>query len=86
MLEVELDIFSGMPNPTWVLSRRQEATLYELLSAEPNQISPVTTSAQAIRSRLSRPDRPTDQVRRRRVGQGHVGQARAIPERIPHRA
>src|SRR5258708_7127725 len=42
MLEVELDIFSGMPNPTWVLSNRQETTLYELLSAEPNQISSVT--------------------------------------------
>jgi len=44
MLEVELDIFSGMPNPTWVLSRRQEGTLFELLKAEPNQISPVTIS------------------------------------------
>jgi hypothetical protein len=43
MLEVELDIFSGMPNPTWVLSRSQETTLYELLSAEPNQMSSVTT-------------------------------------------
>lgn len=43
MLEVELDIFSGMPNPTWVLSKRQESTLYELLSSEPNQISRVTT-------------------------------------------
>ena len=43
MLEVELDIFSGMPNPTWVLSKRQESSLYELLNAEPNQISPVTT-------------------------------------------
>jgi hypothetical protein len=42
MLEVELDIFSGMPNPTWVLSKRQEGTLYELLSGEPNQIAPVT--------------------------------------------
>lgn len=42
MLEVELDIFSGMPNPSWVLSKRQEMTLYELLKAEPNQISPVT--------------------------------------------
>ncbi len=41
MLEVELDIFSGMPNPTWILSKRQEQTLYELLSAEPSQISPV---------------------------------------------
>jgi len=41
MLEVELDIFSGMPNPTWILSKRQEKTLVELLSAEPSQISPV---------------------------------------------
>lgn len=42
MLEVELDIFSGMPNPTWVLSQHQETELYELLSAEPNQISRAT--------------------------------------------
>lgn len=44
MLEIELDVFSGMPNPTWILSKRQEATLSELLKAEPQQISPVTTS------------------------------------------
>jgi hypothetical protein len=43
VLEVELDIFSGMPNPTWVLSKPQEATLYELLSADSNQISRLTT-------------------------------------------
>lgn len=43
MLEIELDIFSGMPNPTWLLSRRQEGALYELLSTEPNQISRATT-------------------------------------------
>jgi len=42
MLEVELDIFSGMPNPTWILSERQEGELYELLSAEPDQISSAT--------------------------------------------
>jgi len=42
MLEIELDIFSGMPNPTWVLSQRQEKTLYELLKAEPAQISAPT--------------------------------------------
>src|SRR5260370_38096259 len=42
MLEVELDIFSGMPNPTWVLSKRQETTLYERLNADPNQLSPLT--------------------------------------------
>ncbi len=48
MLEVELDIFSGMPNPTWVLSKRQEGTLYELLSAEPNQISRATTLSKRL--------------------------------------
>lgn len=43
MIEIELDIFSGMPNPTWVLSPRQEGSLYELLSADTKQISSVTT-------------------------------------------
>jgi hypothetical protein len=43
MLEVELDIFSGMPNPTWVLSKRQETTLYERLNVDPTQLSPLTT-------------------------------------------
>jgi hypothetical protein len=42
MLEIELDIFSGMPNPTWILSEHQEGELYELLNAEPNQISSET--------------------------------------------
>ena len=44
MLEVELDIFSGMPNPTWFLSKSQEKTLYELLRADRDQASPVITS------------------------------------------
>ena len=48
MLEVELDIFSGMPNPTWMLSKRQEKTLYDLLRAEPGQISPVAISSRQI--------------------------------------
>jgi hypothetical protein len=39
MLEIELDVFSGMPNSTWILSRSQEARLYELLRSEPDQIS-----------------------------------------------
>jgi len=41
MLEVELDIFSGVPNPTWRLSRSDEGALFELLRAEPKQISKV---------------------------------------------
>lgn len=44
MLEVELDIFSGMPNPTWVLSEKQEGTLLELLNADPGQVSGTSSS------------------------------------------
>jgi hypothetical protein len=48
MLEVELDIFSGMPNPTWMLSEPQERRLLELLRSEPAQISPVRTMSQRL--------------------------------------
>jgi len=40
MLEVELDIFSGRPNPVWILSNREERELLERLTAEPSQVSP----------------------------------------------
>ena len=40
MLAIELDIFSGMPNPTWVLPAREEASLFERLLADPRQASP----------------------------------------------
>jgi len=39
MLEIELDIFSGMPNPTWILPAKEEAELYERLRADPRQVS-----------------------------------------------
>jgi hypothetical protein len=48
MLEIELDIFSGMPNPTWILSRAREARLYELLRTEPDQVSPFATSSKRL--------------------------------------
>jgi len=48
MLEIELDIFSGMPNPTWILSRAREARLYELLRSEPDQVSPFATSSKRL--------------------------------------
>lgn len=48
MLEVELDIFSGNPNPTWVLSARQEKVLYELLYADPGQISPERSASKQL--------------------------------------
>jgi len=43
MLEVELDIFSGMPNPKWLLSDREEKELLDRVIAEPTQISPAYT-------------------------------------------
>jgi hypothetical protein len=43
MLEVELDIFSGMPNPRWVLSEKEEKELFDRITSEPTQISPVHT-------------------------------------------
>ncbi|MGO1053223.1 hypothetical protein [Crossiella sp. CA198] len=43
MLEVELDIFSGMPNPTWRLTDTQERELIERVTAYPDQLSPVAT-------------------------------------------
>src|SRR5437867_2065989 len=48
MLEIELDIFSGMPNPTWFVAKAQEKTLYEMLRADPGQI----TLATAMNKRL----------------------------------
>ena len=44
MLEVELDIFSGMPNPTWILSPAHERELIDRIAAGPAQVSPVATA------------------------------------------
>ncbi|CAL9305092.1 hypothetical protein [Streptomyces sp. NPDC003090] len=43
MLEVELDIFSGMPNPSWTLTDEEENQVLELLRSNPEQTSPVIT-------------------------------------------
>src|SRR5438874_2607045 len=37
-----------MPNPTWMLSERQEKTLHELLRSDPAQISPLRTTSQRL--------------------------------------
>jgi hypothetical protein len=42
MLEAEIDVFSGMPNPTFELSEKQEAELLERIVADASQMSPVT--------------------------------------------
>ena len=44
MLEVEVDVFSGMPNPTFHLSEGEEQELVDRIVAEPGQLSPVTES------------------------------------------
>ncbi|MFI7419574.1 hypothetical protein [Nonomuraea sp. NPDC049684] len=48
MLEVELDIFSGMPNPTWTLTYEEEGELTERIRAVPQQVSPLHTSGEAF--------------------------------------
>ncbi len=39
MLEIELDVFSGMPNPKWLLSSGEEQELVERVSAGADQVS-----------------------------------------------
>jgi len=36
MIKVELDIFSGLPNPTWTLSKNEESELLDQLQAAPS--------------------------------------------------
>lgn len=40
MLEIEIDVFSGMPNPTFQLSAREEQELVDRMLAEPAQMAP----------------------------------------------
>jgi hypothetical protein len=42
MLEVEFDVFSGMPNPTVALSEKEEQELVERILSEPAQMSPLS--------------------------------------------
>jgi hypothetical protein len=44
MLEVELDIFSGMPNPRWILTEKEEQELMARIAAEPTQVSPLNSA------------------------------------------
>lgn len=48
MLEVELDIFSGRPNPTWMLSEKEEKQLMERVLAEPKQLAAVDSPDEAL--------------------------------------
>jgi hypothetical protein len=64
MLEVELDILSGMPNPSWILSDEQERELIARISDEPAQLSPVATMDEQFslgyRGLIVRLVKPTD--------------------------
>lgn len=48
MLEVELDIFSGMPNPKWILSESEEKELLDIITSERTQISPMYAPNEVI--------------------------------------
>jgi hypothetical protein len=48
MLEVEIDVFSGMPNPTFQLSAREEQELVERVLAEPGQMSSVADPMEVL--------------------------------------
>jgi hypothetical protein len=44
MLRIELDIFSGCPNPSWILSPKEERELVERVKADPSLMLPVTAA------------------------------------------
>ena len=44
MLSVELDIFSGRPNPSWILTEKDEKELFDRLIADPSLMRPVSAS------------------------------------------
>lgn len=48
MLEVEMDVFSGMPNPTWILSHKLERALFDLLRADSKQATRITSGSQRL--------------------------------------
>lgn len=46
MLQVEIDVFSGMPNPTFELTEKEEKALLDRISAEPSQVSAVADTTE----------------------------------------
>lgn len=44
MLRIELDIFSGRPNPSWILSPKEERELVDRVKADPSLMLPVTAA------------------------------------------
>src|SRR5262245_5020468 len=48
MLEAEIDVFSGMPNPTFELSDKEEQELLDRIVAEAGQMSAVADPAESF--------------------------------------
>jgi hypothetical protein len=48
MLEVEIDVFSGQPNPTFQLSTKEEQELVDRIVSEPGQVSSVAESMENL--------------------------------------
>ena len=46
MLQAEIDVFSGMPNPTFELSEEEEKELLDRIVAEAKQMSPIIDGSQ----------------------------------------
>ena len=44
MLRIELDIFSGRPNPSWILSPKEERELVDRVKSDPSLMLPVTAA------------------------------------------
>lgn len=42
MFQVELDIFSGLPNPRWQLSAKEEKEMLDRVTADPSSLAPVS--------------------------------------------
>src|SRR5947199_6619229 len=43
MLQVELDIFSGRPNPKWILTPNDERKLVDRIQSDPSLVIPAST-------------------------------------------
>jgi hypothetical protein len=48
MLEVEIDVFSGVPNPTFQLSEREEQELVDRVTSDPGQLASVTAALETF--------------------------------------
>lgn len=81
MLEIELDIFSGMPNPRWVLTERDESELIDRVRADPGQLSPVSTASEEFglgyRGLIVRVAKPDDDSP---WGRAHPAGRAAVPQ------